>query len=153
MFGNFSKLRNIWKILQAAGKKKITTYPVVLVTNAAGEEDETASVPVYYFYVDDYFTTADFDIKFKVNWTPETVTIPNELTSLVVTGSSGIIYSVSNPAYKTEYTCNVTNDFMQDGALRTDMSSREYTITATDSAEHTHSAIVRFLVREAFMLN
>ncbi len=158
-FWNYGPMKNIWRILHNKGKKQ-KSEPVVIVTNADGDniDDENALVPVYYFYVDDYSLSGvsreDFDVKYKINWTPENVTSPTALQSVVMTRSDGsVVQNIAGPSYQTEYTCNVATDFMKDGALNDAVTSKEYQITATDAAGHTDYAIVRFIVREAFMLN
>lgn len=159
VFWNYGPMKNIWRILHNKGKKQ-KSDPVVIVTNADGDniDDKNALVPIYYFYVDDYSLSGvsqeDFDVKYKINWTPESVTSPTALQSVIMTRSDGsVVQNIAGPSYQTEYTCNVATDFMKDGALNDAVTSKEYQITATDVAGHTDYAIVRFIVRETFMLN
>ncbi|MGN1180115.1 MAG: hypothetical protein ACI4SD_02790 [Suilimivivens sp.] len=159
-FWGYANTQNIWKILHNK-KSKETSEPVVVVTNADGSNISNLSniMPVYYFYVDAYSVGADsnsdFDIDFRINWMPEEITEPNALQSVVVERDGGgeTVFSLSNPSYKTKYTCNVAGDFIKDGALDPAVTSKDYMITATDIEGKTDSVIVRFIVREAFMLN
>lgn len=157
VFNEYSKILNIWKILHNRNSKE-TSEPVVVVTNADGIEiPELANVlTTYFFYADAYSIEADSDFKidFKVNWIPEEVTEPNPLQSLQVTRENGsVVYTVDNPQYKTEYTCNVVADFMKNGDLNPDITVKDYTITATDTEGKVNQVIVRFILREAFLLN
>ncbi|MGN0376006.1 MAG: hypothetical protein ACI4ED_00065, partial [Suilimivivens sp.] len=158
VFSSYLNTKNVWKILHNK-KSKETSEPVIVVTNADGDNisEVESIIPVYYFYVDAFALggdNSDFDIDFRVNWRPEEITDPNTLDSVTVTRSNGsVVFSPAGPQYKTDYTCNVAADFMKDGAFDASITSKEYMITATDSAGKTDSVIVRFIVREAFMLN
>lgn len=148
--GRFNKLANIWRILHNR-KSGETSTPAIVVTNADGDNISAALVeePIYYFYVDPYSAAVarDFDIDFEVGWTPEEVTEPNELTDIVIDG-----IAIGNNGY-TAYTYSVAADFLADGVLRQDITTKDYEITAVDSEGNSDSVIVRFVVREAFMLN
>lgn len=157
-FGGFGMARNVWQILHNK-KSKESSEPVVVVTNADGNNiSELDNVePIYYYYVDGFAVgngNTEFDVKFEINWRPEEIDEPNSLTSVVMTRSDGgTVFSLADPSYKTEYVCNVAGDFMKDGVLNSEMNSKEYEITATDSEGKTDKVIVRFIVRETFMLN
>lgn len=157
-FGTFGLARNVWQILHNK-KSKETSEPVIVVRNADGNNISELDnvVPIYYYYVDGFAIGADnseFDVKFEIDWRPEEVDEPNSLTNIVMTRSDGgIAFQMNDPAYKTEYVCNVAGDFMKDGVLDPEINSKEYEITATDSEGKTDKVLVRFIVREAFMLN
>ena len=157
-FSGYSFTRNVWKILHNK-KSKETSEPVVIVTNADGDNiSELENVtPVYYYYVDAFALGSgneEFDIEFMINWRPEEVDEPNALTNVTVSRSGGgMVYSLDSPSYKTKYVCNVAGDFIKDGTFDYTINSRDYEITATDSAGKTDTVIVRFIVRETFMLN
>lgn len=158
IFDGFLNTKNVWKILHNK-KSKETSEPVIVVTNADGSNiSELQSVtPIYYYYVDAYAlggSNVDFDIDFRVNWRPEEIDDPTDLRSITITKENGsIAFSQENPIYKTDYTCNVATDFIKDGAFDPSITSKEYTITATDAANKSDTVIVRFIVRDSFMLN
>ena len=157
-FYNYLNTKNVWKILHNK-KSKETSEPVVVVTNADGDNiTELESVtPIYYYYVDAFAlggSNSEFDIEFRVNWRPEEIDQPNGLTNVVVTRSGGsAVFNMDGPSYKTDYVCNVAGDFIKDGTFDQTINSKEYEITATDSEGKTDTVIVRFIVRETFMLN
>ncbi len=158
IFNNASSILNIWKIIHNRNSKE-ESYPVVIVENADDSfiSEETNVMPVYYYYIDAYSVEAlsDFDVSFKVNWTPEEMLAPTGLSSLTVKREDGsTAYAVSSPQYQpTVYTCNLKADFMQDGVLNPAITQRDYKITATDLTGKSDTVIVRFIIREAFMLN
>lgn len=156
VFQDQSLVENVWKILHNK-KSSRNSEPVVVVTNADGDNvSQLSSVSTtYYFYVDDYSTESDFDVIYKVNWIPETVTDPRALTSVVVTRDDGTtLQSQESPAYEQEYTFNAAGDFLDaNGLLREDVTSRTYLITATDEKGNSDTATVIFIARETFMLN
>lgn len=156
LFMQNGKVRNIWSILHSR-KSKRSSEPVVVVTNADGNNISMLEniEPLYYFYVDDYSDTADFDVTFKVNWKPEEITDPLSLTLLVMEREEGgQLFAEGVPSYQTEYTCNVAGDFLNaDGTLNETVTSRTYIITATDEKGNTDSARVIVIVRKSFMLN
>ncbi|MBQ8596534.1 MAG: hypothetical protein IJ409_01970, partial [Lachnospiraceae bacterium] len=157
-FNSFLLTRNVWQILHNK-KSKETSEPVVVVTNADGDNISELSniTPIYYYYVDAFAlggSNSEFDIAFRVNWRPEEIDEPNALVSVVVNRSGGgTVFGAAGPAYKTDYVCNVAGDFIKDGTFDQTINSVEYEITATDSEGKTDTVIVRFIVRETFMLN
>ncbi len=158
IFDGFLNTRNVWKILKNKKSKEVSE-PVIVVTNADGSNiSEIESVtPVYYYYVDAFAYgggNSDFDIDFRVNWRPEEITQPTALKKVTVTRENGsVVFNQDSPKYKTDYTCNVAGDFIKDGVFDSDITSKEYTITAVDAADKTDTVIVRFMVRDSFMLN
>ncbi len=158
IFDGFLNTRNVWKILKNK-KSTETSEPVIVVTNADGSnisEIETVT-PVYYYYVDAFaygVSNSDFDIDFRVNWRPEEIIKPTDLKKVTITRENGsVVFNPDNPEYETDYTCNVAGDFIKDGVFDSDITSKEYTITAVDDADKTDTVIVRFMVRDSFMLN
>lgn len=157
-FFSYLNARNVWQILHNK-KSKETSEPVVVVTNADGDNISELDniIPIYYYYVDGFAlggSNSEFDIEFMINWRPEEIDEPNSLTNVVVTRSGGgTVYSLDSPSYKTKYICNVANHFIKDGSFDYTINSIDYEITATDSEGKTDTVIVRFIVREAFMLN
>lgn len=158
VFNNSSQIINIWKIIHNR-KSKVQSQPVVVVTNADDSyiSDEEGVMPVYYFYVDDYSIAADEDflVKFKVNWTPEEMATPTGLGSIVVKREDGSnVYSPGSPQYQpTEYSFKPVGDFTLDGMLNTGITQADYRITAMDLNGLSDTVIVRFVVRDGFMLN
>lgn len=158
IFNNANQILNIWKIIHNRNTKE-ESCPVVIIENADDSfiSEEENVMPVYYYYVDDYSAaaTSDFDVQIKINWTPEEMLTPTGLSSLVVKREDGsTAYSVSSPQYQPAgYTCNLAGDFVQNGLLNAAITQRDYKVTATDLNGKSDTVIVRFIVREAFMLN
>lgn len=157
VFNEFNRTLNIWKILHNRNSKE-SSEPVIEVTNADGSRVPESSniLTTYYYYLDGYSTLVDedFEIDFRVNWLPIEVSEPNSLVSLTVEGEDGgIVASIDSPQYKTDYFCNVKGDFVVDGELNPAITSKNYIIRATDSQGKQDSVLVRFIVRESFMLN
>lgn len=157
VFNEFNRTLNIWKILHNRNSKE-SSEPVIEVTNADGSRVPESSniLTTYYYYLDGYSTLVDedFEIDFRVNWLPIEVSEPNSLVSLTVEGEDGgIVASIDSPQYKTDYSCNVKGDFVVDGELNPAITSKNYIIRATDSQGKQDAVLVRFIVRESFMLN
>lgn len=155
--GNASYMHNIWKIMHNR-TSRISSQPVVIVTNADGEVNKImeSQITTYYMYVDAYgaLTPEDFDIIYKINWMPEEVDEPNGLSSIELTRAGGeLLHQEAAPEYKTEYTYNVSGDFLKDGQIKPGVTQQEYVITAADEKGNTDMAIVRVILREAFNLN
>lgn len=158
IFNNPYQIINIWKIIHNRNSKQ-RSQPVVLVTNADDSyiSDAEGAMPVYYFYVDDYSIAADEDflVKFKVAWTPEEMTVPTGLASITVKRADGSnVYSPGGPQYQpTEYSFKPVGDFTLDGMLNSGITQADYRITAMDLNGLSDTVIVRFVVRDGFMLN
>lgn len=156
-FKSAGGMHNIWKIMHNR-TSRISSQPVVIVTNADGEVNKImeSQITTYYMYVDAYgaLTPEDFDIIYKINWMPEEVDEPNGLSSIELTRAGGeLLHQEAAPEYKTEYTYNVSGDFLKDGQIKPGVTQQEYVITAADEKGNTDMAIVRVILREAFNLN
>lgn len=156
-FKSAGGMHNIWKIMHNR-TSRISSQPVVIVTNADGEVNKImeSQITTYYMYVDAYgaLTPEDFDIIYKINWMPEEVDEPNGLSRIELTRAEGeLLHQEAAPEYKTEYTYNVSGDFLKDGQIKPGVTRQEYVITAADEKGNTDMAIVRVILREAFNLN
>ena len=158
IFENPGQMLNIFRIMHNRTSKKTST-PKVLVTNADYTKipDMQNTAVSYYFYLDEYMMIdADaFYVNYKVSWTPEEVTDPNALSSLVVkrAATGDVIQSQDSPAYETEYTCDVRGDFVDAEGGWNGTRMMQYLITATDEKGKSDTVSVFVIFRDSFMLN
>ena len=94
-------------------------------------------------------------INYKAMWTPEEVTDPYALSSLVVkrAATGDVIQSQDSPAYETEYTCDVIGDFVDAEGGWNGTRMMQYLITATDEKGKSDTVSVFVIFRDSFMLN
>lgn len=157
-FKSFGQMNNIWKIMHQRTSKKNST-PKVIVTNAdyTKEPDLQNGAVEYYFYADEFMLGSPDALKiiYKAMWTPEEVTDPNALSSLVVkrAATGDVIQSQESPAYETEYTCDVRGDFVDAEGGWNGTRMMQYLITATDEKGKGDTVSVFVIFRDSFMLN